>query len=207
MKRPLLVAGLAVAVIAAVRLKAGGPDALWGQPETAYPASGENVVITGQVCQKDEKTFSVKSVILYQTNQEAAISQQRIPFRKKIVCEVTDTGVVTLGGTVALKGTFEAYSAASNPGEFDSAAYYRSIGVIGKLRKAEILSQKQPFLCIREKLYRLKCYWKERLYSIFLDEQAAIMCALLLGDKSELDGGLKELYRRNGILHILSISG
>ena len=113
MKRPLLVAGLAVAVIAAVRLKAGGPDALWGQPETAYPASGENVVITGQVCQKDEKTFSVKSVILYQTNQEAAISQQRIPFRKKIVCEVTDTGVVTLGGTVALKGTFEAYSAAS----------------------------------------------------------------------------------------------
>ena len=32
------------------------------------------------------------------------------------------------------------------------------------------------------------------------------MSALLLGDKSELDGDLKELYKRNGVLHILSIS-
>ena len=32
------------------------------------------------------------------------------------------------------------------------------------------------------------------------------MSALLLGDKKDLDSELKDLYKRNGILHILSIS-
>ena len=41
---------------------------------------------------------------------------------------------------------------------------------------------------------------------MFPEKEAAVMSALLLGDKKDLDSELKELYKRNGILHILSIS-
>lgn len=59
---------------------------------------------------------------------------------------------------------------------------------------------------MREALYQLKCRLKARLYRIFPEKEAAVMSALLLGDKKDLDSELKDLYKRNGILHILSIS-
>ena len=59
---------------------------------------------------------------------------------------------------------------------------------------------------MRNGLYELKCLLKERLYRIFPGKEAAVMSALLLGDKKDLDSELKDLYKRNGILHILSIS-
>ncbi|MGN0168971.1 MAG: ComEC/Rec2 family competence protein [Acetatifactor sp.] len=206
MKRPLFTVGLILAVIVAVRLGMGDAESPPGQPEDAWAVPGETVVMTGQVCRKDENSFSLKSVILYQTNLEAAISQQSIPYQEKFICETVDAETVYLGATVTVRGIFETFSEASNPGEFDSAAYYRSIQTYGKLKKTEILFQELPRLCIRERLYRLRCFWKERLYGIFPEKEAAVMSALLLGDRDDLDSGLKDLYRRNGILHILSIS-
>ncbi len=42
---------------------------------------------------------------------------------------------------------------------------------------------------------------------MFPDKDASILCAMLLGDKEGLDTEIKELYQRNGIIHVLSISG
>lgn len=39
------------------------------------------------------------------------------------------------------------------------------------------------------------------------EENGGIMSAVLLGEKSGLNAGLKELYQKNGIGHILAISG
>lgn len=91
-------------------------------------------------------------------------------------------------------------------GEFDTAAYYRSLGAGGRLRKASVLEQGEEYWSVREALYQAKKYLKERLYRVFPSREATIMCALLLGEKGDADRELKELYRRNGILHILSIS-
>ena len=85
MKRPLFTAGLVIAVIAAVWLETGGNKSPSGLPGTDWPASGEAVIITGRVCRKDETSFSVKSNNLYSINQEAAVSQQKISLRKKMI--------------------------------------------------------------------------------------------------------------------------
>ena len=206
MKRPLFAAGLMLAVITAVWMWMGGRKSSPGLSGTDWPVSRETVVMTGQVCRKDESSFSVKSNILYSIDQEAAISQHEISLQEKIICETTEAETVYLGATVTVKGIFEPFSEASNPGEFDSSAYYRSINTCGKLRKTEILSQEPPSFWGREKLYQLRCRWKDRLYDIFPEREAAVMSALLLGDRTELDRDLKDLYQRNGILHILSIS-
>lgn len=208
MRRPLFAA--AVAVVAAVwaGLAAGWYDN--PPPERTFRGNvgvsvpGQEVseqsspwYVTGQVCRKEEDKIWLQSVIINETN----------PYEEKLICELQDGGAaVPLGSTVAVSGIFAPFSGASNPGEFDTAVYYRSLGVGGRLRKADVLERSDEYWRVREALYQAKLYLKERLYRVFPEREATIMCALLLGEKGDTDRDLKELFKRNGILHILSIS-
>ena len=60
---------------------------------------------------------------------------------------------------------------------------------------------------VRENLNNLRVFIHNRIYEVFPENEAGVINAMLLGDKSELDRDLKDLYQRNGIIHILSISG
>lgn len=169
--------------------------------------SGSCIVATGQVYQKDTEYFYLDSIIL---EQDAAVQQQTIPFTEKLICEYPDgfddTNVL-LGSTVKIAGTFQAFSKATNPGEFDMASYYHSIEIGGKLQEAALLECSTEYSRWREILYAIKEYFNERLYKIFPEKEASIMCTMLLGEKKGLDSEVKDLYQRNGIVHILSISG
>lgn len=154
-----------------------------------------------------EQNNSIKQSIQGTSFQESISSEQGTLFQEKLICELSeDADIIPLGSTVVVRGTFTFFSSAGNPGEFDSAVYYRSLGVGGKLRKAELLAKNGKRWYVRETAYKLKQYFCARLNRILPPEYSGVMCALLFGDKSELDGELKDLYKRNGILHILSIS-
>ena len=169
----------------------------------------EELLIAGQVYQKDETSIYLKSVVIYDSNalgQSAGGSGQGIPCTENFICEMQGEADIPLGRTVAVQGIFAPYSHATNPGEFDAAVYYRTLSIGGKLRKAQMQACGEDWWPVRNGLYELKCLLKERLYRIFPEKEAAVMSALLLGDKKDLDSELKDLYKRNGILHILSIS-
>ena len=171
------------------------------------PLHGNQYIVTGQVCQKDTDYFYLDSIIL---EQEAAIQQQPIPFTEKLICEYPrdfDDTQVLLGSRVKVCGTFLAFSEATNPGEFDMKKYYHSIKIGGKLRQVTVLDRGLDYSEWREALHRCKSYFHTRLYQIFPEQEASVMCTMLLGEKKVLDSEIKELYKRNGIIHILSISG
>ena len=208
MRRPLFAAAVAVVAVVWAGLAAGWYDD--PPPERADKSNVEQNAswyVTGQVCRKEEDKIWLQSVII----------NDSIPYEEKLICELTDGGTdislgsislgsIPMGSSVAVSGIFAPFSGAANPGEFDTAAYYRSLGVGGRLRKASVLRQSEECWKVREALYQAKLYLKERLYSVFPEREATVMCALLLGEKGDTDSGLKELYKRNGILHILSIS-
>lgn len=223
MRRPLFAVTLLLVVIAWMKLAAGGWDSSPAADFSAQqPNPGMILYATGQVCFKDEQEIRLQSVTFYFSEnlfQNSGNSEQIIPFeqsnsieqsirfQQKLICELSeDVDTITLGSNVVVRGTFAPFSSAGNPGEFDSAVYYRSLGVGGRLRKAEILAKDGKRWYVREAAYRLKQYLRARLNRILPAEQAGVMCALLLGDKSELEADIKNLYKRNGILHILSIS-
>ena len=187
------------------------PDTGGGQ--LVLPAAdGGEVTVTGRVSGKDTKEFIVESVVLVSEAQseslsEAADSRQTIPIKEKIICEWEYSLKLRLGSTVMLTGIFEPNSAATNPGEFDAAAYYESLGICGRMTDVTLLEQSSEHSRWREKLYQFRTYFKGRLYNVYPQKEASVLTAMLLGDKEELDSGIRELYKENGIVHILSISG
>ncbi len=112
-----------------------------------------------------------------------------------------------IGQTVTVRGEIQLFSQARNPGEFDFKNYYQSQGLDCRLSAEEIQvtdPSKSPLL---EYLRGLKMRSKELLYRDASKEDAGIFAAAVLGDKMGISSQIKDLYQRNGIAHLLAISG
>lgn len=112
-----------------------------------------------------------------------------------------------MGSLVLMEGKFFAFSQATNPGAFDAADYYRTMGLQGRLMQADLLSSDGAKDVFREGLYQCRCYLSLLLRACCPEREAGILGAMLLGEKGLLDEEIKGLYQRNGIVHILAISG
>lgn len=204
MRRPLLLAAICLVAVMGFLLRSGvferTPE---GQIGAEALTAGEPLTFTGQVYQKDSEKLYFQSVHIISS---AGISQPAIPCKDNFICIPEQGTDIPLGSVMMVMGIFQPFSPATNPGEFDSREYYRALGIGGKVRNAVTLAQGESFWRIREGLYQLRGLFRRRLENVLPEKEAAVMCALMLGDKEELDPELKELYQRNGILHILSIS-
>ena len=201
MRRPLMFWSFClVALIAFVYSR--WPSWSWDGPPDNTP-----IVISGRVTDKDDYSFDV-TINQISILNDAAVSQQDFPNKRqnKIMVSYEQAAKPDLGANVVLQGTFCVFWGATNPGEFDYADYYSSMGYLGRLYDVQIVGQESN-RGIAEFLYELRCYWKARLYSVFPPKEASVMTAILLGDKSGVDREMRDLYQRNGIVHILSISG
>ncbi len=219
MRRPLLAAALCVVVIAAARLhteKASNVPS--GYISTKSLEASCELLVTGQIYQKDENSVYLKAVSISDSTangQSAGTLRQETRFKENgrtydlaenLICDVDAASEFPLGSWVTLRGVFHPFSSASNPGEFDGEVYYKTLGIGGKLKKTFVLTRGEGVWPVREWLYQMKTLCKKRLYDVFSEKDAAVMSALLLGDKNDLDHGMKDLYKKSGILHIFSIS-
>lgn len=112
-----------------------------------------------------------------------------------------------MGSFVLMEGKFYAFSHATNPGEFDAAAYYCTLGRQGRLMQAVLQAEGGKGNAFREGLYQCRCYLSLLLRACCPEREAGVLGAMLLGEKGFLDEEIKGLYQRNGIVHILAISG
>ncbi len=112
-----------------------------------------------------------------------------------------------LGQAVAVQGFLTLPESARNPGEFDANIYYKSKGYDYVMYEAEILSCGEKFDYMVQGLDDVRRYAQRQLERYLIPEDAGIMSAMLLGDKSLMETETKELYREVGIYHILAISG
>lgn len=182
---------------------------IWLQSVSVEAISNKDQI--GQDQTKQEKTdkYPAEQPDNDQPGREQSTLEQQVTCAEKMICELaeeTALDAIPLGAWVLVSGEFMAFSEPSNPGEFDACSYYRSLGVGGQLKKAVLLGKNGDRWTIREAMYRLRQRLHERLYSVFPEREASVMAVLLLGEKSDTDKELKNLYKRCGILHILSIS-
>lgn len=182
--------------------------------DAVLPLDGSPVRITGRIDTRTSEVIILQCISLIQEDQTYSYSG-------KLQCELDNmktamitAGAVTgeeeslkIGQQIILEGTFSHFATATNPGEFDAQRYYAAKGIGGRVRKSQILAVGEKYSFLKEKLYGFRQVLHDRLAEVFPAKEASVMQTLLLGEKEELDAGVKALYQKNGIAHILSISG
>lgn len=111
------------------------------------------------------------------------------------------------GDLVRIKGNAEPFHRARNPGNFDERNYYRSLGTALQISGSSMVIEEKARIPIEQFLHEIRKKLENTLHTVCSEKDAAIFCALLLGEKDFLDQETKDLYRDGGIIHILSISG
>ena len=112
-----------------------------------------------------------------------------------------------MGSRVTLTGKLKTFERATNPGQFDAYSFYQISGISYRLNQAIILEQTTEYDHFKEGLYRFRRFLAGIFAENLPEKESALMQTMLLGEKGELDSELKALYQRNGIAHILAISG
>ncbi len=191
MKRPLAMVALATAIVMMGLLVWYAPGPLEGLTE------GEAVTLTGRVYDVQERdSYGTTRLWIYLDVESY-----------HLICQTGNKYRPRLGSLIQVTGQFKNFSHATNPGQFDAQEYYATLNIRGMLQNAEIIAAGSKYSVVKEALYLLKNHWKERLYRYFPEKEASVLSAMLLGDRTQLNEGTKELYMQNGIIHILSISG
>lgn len=124
-----------------------------------------------------------------------------------VLCLFTGTEEPRIGSRVRIRGKVSVIPSPTTPGEFDQRFYWCVQNIQMKMKDCTLLGESEGYDRWREGLFRRKEACERNLEARLPEKHASIMKAMLLGNKKELDGDSKELYQKNGISHMLAISG
>lgn len=182
--------------------------------ETSLPAGweGESVLVKGKVYQKEETDGNnTKQTILYLKLYSASVAGEQFSFmpgKEQVICYLkAGQKEPETGSMIIAKGKLKYFQKATNPGQFDAASYYRILKISFQLNQTEIQQKSIDHNQFSENLYMFKKKCVKVLDSVLPEKEASLMKTILLGEKRAPDAEIKALYQRNGIAHILAISG
>ena len=125
--------------------------------------------------------------------------------RLLVYCESV-TGL-QIGNVIRVEGEAVPFAEPENAGQFDERTYYRAQRIACKMQAEKIVVLQNSVDNIREWCRKIRSRMDAVYEEILPAKHAGIVSAILLGDKAELDADTKALYQKNGIAHILAISG
>lgn len=124
-----------------------------------------------------------------------------------VTAYVDDASNIKLGSIAEVTGKLDYFDHARNHGEFDSYDYYAGRGFLFALKDASVISTGKKYDRISQTLYLTRQRLSGDIGRIYGNVDATILRAMLLGLKEEIDPEIKESFQKNGIAHILAISG
>lgn len=163
----------------------------------------------GRVEEIQVKT-SARVLVLADVHLKNTNSNERIPCEKILIFHSKNQHLFDdsrPGNQLYIRGTYAVFTRAGNPGEFDERLYYRSRGIDGKMFAESATVTDRRCNMFRNALFTLRQQATERLFAAMREDDAGMLCAMLLGEKAYLPEEEKEMYQRTGIGHMLVISG
>lgn len=150
---------------------------------------------------ENSTSYYLDKVILYPS------PDIQIPIKQKIIAYGEMNSKLKVGNTVRFTGTVSQIMKATNEGQFNSYAYYLSEGIRYQMFAETMECTGDSYSMYHAALTSLRSKVSQVYKKILPSEEAGVMQAMFLGEKQALDTDIKNLYQRNGISHILSISG
>lgn len=195
----LMVLSLGALELMGIPLIKGNPLPLNVQEQIeAHPGS----MICGEVEQYENTEFSQsvylkKTYLIYQS-KKFSIENVRVFLKKE---EDLKPGMKIL-----VKGTLKRVEEPANPGGFDSQHYYACRHIYYFMKNAVVRKKTESYSGYRQLLLHVKEKCRQILTAA-AGEDAPLFCAMVLGDKQDLEPEMRMRYQLAGIVHILAISG
>ena len=178
--------------------------------EILYQENIGNVYLEGRIADKQYKESGYGAYWQITLKKVKVKNDERIESMEgKYLCQISSPEDMELkiGQQILLSGKYTPWEEATNPGQFDSGKYYCSQGILGQFRKCKIIKQSVSYSKFRERMWNLRRQSNDFLCRELGEEEGSLLAAMVLGEKSGLKEDDKSLYQRNGISHILAISG
>ena len=204
MKRPACVTGCLILLTLWIICCLRPPE-----PYSDGSISEKTQKICGTVCDKYQKNGSTYLLV----KNAGSISGNKSEKKHKVKVKLKD-GVPSLksapsiGSTVTLTGKGMLFPRARNPGNFDLALYEKIHGNDYEIYDTEVckIREGHGFCIIDERLCLLREKLSDVTDSIYKEEDAGVIKAMLLGDRGSLSEEIRSCYQRAGMSHILCIS-
>ena len=189
---------------------------------TKSPAFAETgtLCLTGQLYKKETKNnhqiYYLKNIqIISDSNSDSnsTVSKDNSRKNEKIsaMCYMDAPGMsgskVPVGCWLLVRGEIMPFEQAENDGQFDAKSYYDSLGIGVCLWNTQVLQQGRNYDYFAGALVNIKRNISEKYHARMKPDNAGVLSAMLLGDKTSLGGNVKTLYQKSGIAHVLAISG
>lgn len=210
MRRPLALACALFAAAICLCLS------IWVPEGNRYLAlRGETVTLSGTVTSKEYKRSDDGSLKLLVTIKDVSFASRNdgcsdpdFSVLLRVPASEEAAQLTPIGSRILSSGKLRCYSPATNEGGFDALSYYRSLGLGDfSLSGARILASDGKQAVLLDGLCRLRQRLAGVLDACLSEESAAVMKAMLLGEKGFLAQSTKDLYQGGGIIHVLAISG
>jgi len=108
---------------------------------------------------------------------------------------------------INIEGKVSLFQTSRNEGGFDFKSYYNSLGYNFELKNVVVANYTSSNWASKDIFYNISKKFLEVYESCLPGEEAGFLASITIGNKSELDSELRELFQFVGIAHVLAVSG
>lgn len=207
-KRSMWLAGFMLVFLGVMRM---APELLPHPVETAIGDEGSYGVLEGRLEKESLKngsyTLLIRDASASVQGNNYKLSGVTVSARQEMWEKKKGVAPAVSGSELRIEGKLERFSGARNPGEFDYALYYRSQKLTCRMRASDIALLETDAPPLQRWVTIFRSYVSGALEFLCVEEDRGIYEAVILGDKAELSEDIRELYQKNGIAHLLAVSG
>lgn len=112
-----------------------------------------------------------------------------------------------IGQLLKITGDAKALDKPSNPGEFDASGYYHNKGYAYIVFSEKIKIVNSRYNYIKEGIRNISEKISAVYYEILPEDEAGLINGIVLGKRELISEEDAALYKKNGIMHLLAVSG
>lgn len=161
---------------------------------------GESVTLNGMVTSVEDK--GDYQVLILRTDEYLNTSLNV----RCVVAEGDGPRDILPFSKLQIRGEFALFKHATNPGCFDEAVYYREKNIYFQLKQTKVVQMYRKSPEVIRMLWNLKSNMKKVIENSLPEKEAGILKAMVIGDRTDMSEDVYDLYKRQGIGHILAIS-
>lgn len=178
-----------------------------------FAKSYTRILVRGVIKKAEQKEDTV-TLVLEEVTAEAG--RRTGKFRRMVVyaenrtTEKNDSdsgGELAVGVKVQVRGKLAPVEGPGNPGELDFRTYYRTKGIACRLYGENLAVAGGEAIPYYKGIAEFRMQCAGVLEKICMPEDVAVFKAVLLGDTSDMNPEMRDMYQRNGISHLLAVSG